>query len=56
MRVDGSERNGQRNRLCLKRLEPEVARHHHVRKNVRSEFESLPPSQTRNWLVLHDFC
>jgi hypothetical protein len=33
-----------RNRLCLKRLEPEVARHHQVRETRLSEFESLPPS------------
>ncbi len=33
------------NRLCLKRLEPEVARHHQFRKTRLSEFESLPPSQ-----------
>lgn len=35
-----------RNRLCLKRLEPEVARHQPFRKRHCSEFESLPPSQT----------
>ncbi len=32
-----------RNHLCLKRLEPEVARHH-VRNRPCSEVESLPPS------------
>jgi hypothetical protein len=31
-------------RLCFKRLEPEVARHHQLRKQACSEFESLPPS------------
>jgi hypothetical protein len=31
-----------RNRLCLKRLETEVTRHHHVRNMPCSESESLP--------------
>jgi hypothetical protein len=33
-----------RNDLGLKRLRPEVARHHQLRKHACSEFESLPPS------------
>ena len=42
MAVNESER---RKSLWRKRLEPEVARHHQVRKTSLSEFESLPPSQ-----------
>lgn len=42
-----------RNRLCFKRLGPEVARHHQLRKQACSEFESLPPSQP-NSLHLKD--
>jgi hypothetical protein len=43
-----------RNRLCFKRLEPEVARHHHVRKQACSEFESLPPSHENLPCVFND--
>jgi hypothetical protein len=32
-----------RNSLLIKRVEPEVAQHHHVRNRPCSEFESLPP-------------
>ena len=37
-----------RNRLLVKRLEPEVARHHQLSETRLSDFESLPPSQTKS--------
>jgi hypothetical protein len=43
-----------RNRLCFKRLEPEVARHHQLRKQACSEFESLPPSHTIRPFVVNN--
>ena len=37
--MDAVNKTEQRNRLVLKRLEPEGARHHQLRKQACSEFE-----------------
>jgi hypothetical protein len=42
---DSRRQRGRRNPLEFEPLAPEVVRHHHVRKTLSSEFESLPPSQ-----------
>ena len=49
-RVNGGERQERRDYRWVKRLTPEVARHHQLRKIVYSQFESLPPSHLRSLL------